>query len=275
MQSMTVEQRKQAEAALKIAAASGIDGAVEAVQSQLAGLPPMTEEAQKFAAMAPQAYSSLMKTTDRAMSGTLKDFNGAFKEFAIASGENAKDLGMAGQALTFMGGATGKVSTGLIAFDNLFRGSPEEVEKRLAGIMDEKSEAEKSMAENMAAIEKDFQEFGQALIGALMPVFQMLIVPLRAIGMLFGGLAKFIAFLNEKLAGLGNIAVVGVIGVLLLFKYQMLRAAAQIGASFTRNLAGKIFGGDSEFDDGDDRNRRRRRGRGRGRGRGGRGGGAL
>ena len=181
LQTLDEEGRKKATAAMQNALAVGGKGAADALKSQLMGLPPMTEAAQNFTALLPNAAKGVsdMGNAVKDTSKGLKDVNKSYSQAVIGSAQDAKNLGkeqMAAMSMT--GGAMAETAMQAQKNANMLNSkqikSAEDFDKLQSDIATSQEARQKSTAAAAAESEQAFKNLGAELMAALMPVIKEL-----------------------------------------------------------------------------------------------------
>ena len=181
LQTLDEEGRKKATAAMQNALAVGGKGAADALKSQLMGLPPMTEAAQNFTALLPNAAKGVsdMGNAVKDTSKGLKDVNKSYSQAVIGSAQDAKNLGkeqMAAMSMT--GGAMAETAMQAQKNANMLNSkqikSAEDFDKLQTDIAISQEARQKSTAAQAAETEQAFKNLGAELMATLMPVIQNL-----------------------------------------------------------------------------------------------------
>lgn len=182
MQSMSQEERDKANAALANAMATGGQGAVDALQAKLMGIPPMTEAGQMFEAMSRNAAAALDKQAKAVTDSTksLKDVQNGYGEMLAGSAQDAKNLGKEQMAaFSFTSGAQAEVALNAQKNANLMHSknlkNADDVNKLQADIAADAAARQKSTAAAAAESEQAFKKLGAELMGALAPALKELV----------------------------------------------------------------------------------------------------
>jgi hypothetical protein len=181
MQGMSEEERAKANAALANAMSVGGQGAVDALQARMMGIPPMTEAGQMFEAMSRNASAALHKQADAVTDSTksLKDIEKGYGEMLAGSAQDAKNLGKEQMAaMSFTGGVQAEVALNAQKNANLMHSknlkNAEDVNKLQSDIATDQAARQKSTAAAAAESEQAFKNLGAELMAALMPVMKAL-----------------------------------------------------------------------------------------------------
>ena len=177
LQTLDEEGRKKATAAMQNALAVGGKGAADALKSQLMGLPPMTEAAQSFTALLPNAAKGVadMGNAVKDTSKGLKDVNKSYSQAMVGSAQDAKNLGkeqMAAMSLT--GGANAEAALQAQKNANMLHSknvkNADDMDKLQADIANSAEARNASSAAKAAEAEEAFKKLTSELYQALMPV---------------------------------------------------------------------------------------------------------
>jgi archaellum component FlaC len=177
MQSMSEEERAKANAALANAMSVGGQGAVDALQARMMGIPPMTEAGQMFEAMSRNASAALSKQAAAVTDSTksLKDIEKGYGEMLAGSAQDAKNLGKEQiAAMTYTGGVQAEVALNAQKNANMMHSknlkNAEDVNKLQGEIAANADARSKSSAAKAAEAEEAFKKLTSELYQALMPV---------------------------------------------------------------------------------------------------------
>lgn len=181
LQTLDEEGRKKATAAMQNALAVGGKGAADALKSQLMGLPPMTEAAQNFTAMLPNAAAGVrdMGSAVSDSSKSLKDVNRSYSQAMVGSARDAKNLGKEQMAaMSMSGGAMADTAMQAQRNANLLHSkninNAEDFDALQQQIAADQKKREQSTAAQAAETEQAFKNLGAELMAALMPVIKEL-----------------------------------------------------------------------------------------------------
>lgn len=181
LQTLDEEGRKKATAAMQNALAVGGKGAADALKSQLMGLPPMTEAAQNFTALLPNAAKGVsdMGNAVKDSSKSLKDVNKSYSQAMVGSAQDAKNLGKEQMAAASFGNAAmSETMMQAQKNQNLLNSkqikSAEDFDKLQTDIATSQEARQKSTAAAAAESEQAFKNLGAELMAALMPVIKEL-----------------------------------------------------------------------------------------------------
>ena len=196
---MTEEQKARAEIGRQAAANSGIAGAQEAFMSRIAGLPPITKEAQQFSGMFADAANGVNAMADSALNvnanmGDTRKGLGQFNE-GLVNGVKGAETALGAVA---MGG--NNVANGALLYANKLQKSgndtAEGTAKNLAKATDNQKTQQDSQAATMAKADIQLKEFGIAIMRIVGPVLGALTPVLSILGPLFLGVAAGIVALK-------------------------------------------------------------------------------
>ena len=177
LQTLDEEGRKKATAAMQNALAVGGKGAADALKSQLMGLPPMTEAAQNFTALLPNAAKGVsdMGNAVKDTSKGLKDVNKSYSQAVIGSAQDAKNLGKEQvAAMSMTGGAMAETALAAQKNANMLHSknikNADDFDKLQADIGASQAARNASSAAKAAEAEEAFKKLTSELYQALMPV---------------------------------------------------------------------------------------------------------
>lgn len=181
LQTLDEEGRKKATTAMQNALAVGGKGAADALKSQLMGLPPMTEAAQNFTALLPNAAKGVsdMGNAVSDSSKSLKDVNRSYSQAMVGSAQDAKNLGKEQMAaMSMSGGAMADTAMQSQRNANLLQSkqikNADDFDALQAQIAKDQKAREQSTAAQAAETEQAFKNLGAELMAALMPVIKEL-----------------------------------------------------------------------------------------------------
>jgi hypothetical protein len=191
------EERAKAIAAFNDTLQTGGKGAADVLKSKLMGIPPLTEAGQTFYAMATNGTAALDKVAEsvKNQGKTINDVNTDLAGFRVGFGKDGKALtGPLGASLIASGGVVSEFASKSIAtqtqLDNQGIKSVEDEIAFRKKLAEEQALREKSAAAAAAESEKALKSLGAELMGALMPVFQMLSPIINDLAQQFMGFAK-------------------------------------------------------------------------------------
>ncbi len=200
LQTLDEEGRKKATAAMQNALAVGGKGAADALKSQLMGLPPMTEAAQNFTALLPNAAKGVadMGNAVKDTSKDLKDVNKSYSTAMVGSARDAQNLGkeqMAAMSMT--GGAMAETAMQAQKNANLLNSkqvkNAEDFDRLQKDIANSQDARNKTQAAAAAESEQAFKNLGAELMGALAPTIKELVPVIQDLAQ------KMIAFAMENM----------------------------------------------------------------------------
>lgn len=181
LQTLDEEGRKKATAAMQNALAVGGKGAADALKSQLLGLPPMTEAAQNFTALLPNAAKGVsdMGNAVKDTSKSLTDVNKSYSVAMVGSAQDAKNLGKEQvAAMSMTGGAMAETAMQAQKNANMLHAknikNTDDFDKLQKDIATSQAERDKTTAAQAAETEEAFKKLTTELMSALMPVFAKL-----------------------------------------------------------------------------------------------------
>jgi phage-related protein len=248
---MTEEQKARAEIGRQAAANSGIAGAQEAYMSKIAGLPPITKDAQQFVGMFGEAANGLYATADAALNvnGSMKDTEKGIGQFNQGVVTGTKGAETAFSAIA-MGGNT--VANGALLYATKLEKSgndtAEGTAKNLAKAEQNQKTQADSQAATMAKAEIQLKEFGLAIMKLISPIISVLTPALQYLGPILGtlaaGMLAYKAFLIfEEIMGRAKIAREAGGGALATARTLMgggpaTTAAATVASGAARTVAG-------------------------------------
>jgi hypothetical protein len=180
LQGMDEESRKKANEAMKVAMATGGQGAVDALKARMMGLPPMTEAGQAFVARMGSANKQLDVMEKSIKDGTTADqarskIQNAGADMQVDLAKNAKAQGIQTlQALANSGDETAKAQ--LRAYSTMEKAGVDTYEgnrKRLAEAEKQQKEQFNSQAAMAARAEKQLKDLGQLMNAFLEPILKV------------------------------------------------------------------------------------------------------
>ena len=221
------------------AGARGGKGAAEALQARLMGLPPQTEAAQKFVGTLQNGNAAVNKLADDVTdsSKSLKDMDRTSAGVSAGMAKDGERLRGVGSALIMAGKGGEEMSKALGAANNATRNGIKSTEDQMAfeAKIAQESKAQKaSEAKSAVEAQKAMQELGQTILSALLPIIKILTPVINA----FAKVVTIIATQFEKLHGVLQLAVLGIIAYVAAQKLQTAQAAA-------KNALGDLGGGGS------------------------------
>jgi hypothetical protein len=176
LQTLDEKGREKAVASLNAALAKGGKGAADALQSKLLGLPPLTQEAQMFVAMAGRGADALDGYVDvvKDSSKTIKDVDVNTGKLTVGLAKRGQEMGQQlGGALIAQGGAVGQFASLSIAAANELKNKGIDTEEKYAAYMakirGEQDARERSAAAQAAESANAFKSAGDAIYGMLAP----------------------------------------------------------------------------------------------------------
>lgn len=176
LQTLDEKGREKATAAMNAALAKGGKGAADALQSKLLGLPPLTQEAQMFEAMAGRGAEALDGYVDviKDSSKTMKDVDVTTSKLTVGLAKRGQEMGQQlGGALIAGGGAVGQFASLSIAAANELKNKGIDTEEKYAAYMakirGEQEVRERSAAAKASESANAFKSAGDAIYGMLSP----------------------------------------------------------------------------------------------------------
>jgi hypothetical protein len=244
LQTLDEEGKKKATLAMQNALATGGKAGADLLKSQLLGLPPMTEAAQKLTALGPNVANGIKQMGD-AVKDTSKSMQDVEKGRAAAQAGASKDVERLGKstlaAMSFMSGSDAQTAMALQKQDNLNKQqgikTSADAEKQMKEIEEEQKKRKESEAKRAVETQKAIQELGQAILSLLMPAIKLLTS-------IINPLAKFVSIAMvqfQKLDGVIQSLIVAGLAYLAFKKLQLAReAAGQIAGSGKGGIADKV-----------------------------------
>jgi len=189
---LSEDQRARAAVGLQAAINSGIPGAVEAFQSKIAGLPPMTDDARKFTGMFGEAADGVNQMADAALDtkGTMDQVEQGFGNFNQGIVEQVDALGTAGDAMTFSNKLMNAAS---LNATNLIKKGADTAAGTINlfhEITKDQAERNSSQAKQAAESEQAIKQMGQSILNNLLPIIADLLTPLNYLVQGFGYLVS-------------------------------------------------------------------------------------
>ena len=239
MQGLDEEGKKKATIAMQNALATGGKAGADLLKSQMLGLPPMTEAAQKLQAMGPSVAAGIKQMGD-AVTDTGKSMKDVEKGRAAAQVGASKDAERLGKstlaAMSFMSGPDAQTAQALQRADNVNKQqgikTQQDAENQMKTIAAEQQKRKESEAADAVLAQKAMQELGQTILSALLPIIKILTPVINV----FAQVITIIAKQFEKLNGWVQLLVLGVVAVVAAFKLMAAQAAA-------KNAADALSGG--------------------------------
>jgi len=239
MQGLDEEGKKKATIAMQNALATGGKAGADLLKSQMLGLPPMTEAAQKLQAMGPNVAAGIKQMGD-AVTDTGKSMKDVEKGRAAAQVGASKDAERLGKstlaAMSFMSGADAQTAQALQRADNVNKQqgikTQEDAENQMKTIAAEQKKRKESEAADAVQAQKAMQELGQTILSALLPIIKILTPVINT----FAQVITIIAKQFEKLHGGIQLMILGVVAVVAALKLMAAQTAA-------KNAADSLGGG--------------------------------
>ena len=239
MQGLDEEGKKKATIAMQNALATGGKAGADLLKSQMLGLPPMTEAAQKLQAMGPSVAAGIKQMGD-AVTDTGKSMKDVEKGRAAAQVGASKDAERLGKstlaAMSFMSGPDAQTAQALQRADNVNKQqgikTQQDAENQMKTIAAEQQKRKESEAADAVLAQKAMQELGQTILSALLPIIKI-VTPVINV---FAQVITIIAKQFEKLNGWVQLLVLGVVAVVAAFKLMAAQTAA-------KNAADALSGG--------------------------------
>lgn len=181
MQSLSEDERSKANAALANAMSIGGQGAVDALQARIMGIPPMTEAGQMFEAMSRNASIALHKQATAITDSTksLVDIEKGYGEMLAGSAQDAKNIGKEQMAaFSVVGGVQAEVALTAQKNANLMHSknlkNADDVNRLQQEIAAANAARDKSTAAAAAEAQEAFKKLTTEIMAALLPVFAKL-----------------------------------------------------------------------------------------------------
>lgn len=234
LQSMTEEERKKATIGMQNAMAVGGKGAVDAFQSRIMGLPPISKEAQLFTATMGRTNDQVMNFANNVSdnSKTVEDQNKGMLRATDAVQEDLSKFSLSQRNIMIsQGGALGDVIGHAQGAANKFSTQTiEDREKALA-----KQKIEETQAAQMAEAMAGLKALGASLWTAFSPLISVITYVAAGVGQLASGLAKLV----EKFPNIST-TLVTLAGALSLYLVWKLKSMAVERAS---SLGSRVLNG--------------------------------
>lgn len=176
LQTLDEEGKKKATLAMQNALAVGGKAGADLLKSQLLGLPPMTEAAQKLQAVGPNVAAGINKMGEAVstVGATVTDVNRGYAQAQYGATQDIQRLGGTVKALSFGSDSTAQALMSLQAQANRNTAqgikSQEDVSKQFAEIANRRREVAASEAAAVVNAQKSFQEFSQSIMNVVMPI---------------------------------------------------------------------------------------------------------
>ena len=227
LQTLDEEGKKKATLAMQNALATGGKAGADVLKSQLLGLPPMTEAAQKLTALGPNVANGIKQMGD-AVNDTSKSMQDVEKGRAAAQAGASKDVANLGKstlaAMSFMSGTDAQTAMALQKQDNLNKQqgikTSADAEKQMKEVVEEQKKRQESEAKAAVESQKAMQELGQSILSILMPAIKLLTAVINP-------LAKFVSAVMTQFEKLNGIVQTIIVTGLALLAYQKLKQARQ------------------------------------------------
>lgn len=249
LQSMDATSAGQVTSALRLAAATGIPGLVEAMQARLLGLPETTEQARLLAGFAPEIVQQGYQMIDNARNGIVTNFGSEINSLVGAVNEVTGRMSSAGEdtistidALTMLEGPFADVASGVLSFENQVRNAGD-IEKLAGELSQEQIDLQKSQAQKAAEVEQAMMEIRKQLINDLTEIGAMAIPLLRQI---VTGAQEAVEWFSNTIKGLpgGLISAFGlVVSAALILKGGLFALQAYINKMILQGAIGGAGGG--------------------------------
>jgi len=252
--SMSKEKADKLGQGMRLALATGGQGAVDAFKAMALGLPPMTEEGRLYMATqraGTEALRSYIGTANDAGVSTKKaaELNRSALAKSIAEGANdQKALQKVLQADALAGGKLSKVFADSTAMQTKYIGKTQEQIEADLEQMAVKEESTKSQAADMDAANKNLQELGQSIIGIINPLVAIVTPAFKFLGGILASVGKWLNSFGDTTK-----TVISTIGLLTgALTVYFLRQSAQNKAEALKGLlnsgggAGGALGGVSK-----------------------------
>jgi hypothetical protein len=215
MQGLDEEGKKKATLAMQNALATGGKAGADLLKSQMLGLPPMTEAAQKLQALGPNVAAGIKQMGDAVndTSKTMKDVEKGRAAAQVGASQDADRLGKGLlSAMSFMSGPDAQLATSLQKSDNINKQqgikTQEDAENQMKSVTAKQKERQASEAADAVKTQKAVQELGQEIMAALLPVIRLLTPIMNAVVGVFSSIAKVMG--EFKAATIGLVAALAV-----------------------------------------------------------------
>lgn len=229
LQTLDEEGKKKATLAMQNALATGGKAGADVLKSQLLGLPPMTEAAQKLTALGPNVANGIKQMGDAVndTSKTMKDVEKGRAAAQVGASKDAERLGKSTlAAMSFMSGPDAQAAQALQRADNVNKQqgikTAADAEAQMKTVAAEQKKRRESEAADAVQAQKAMQEMTQALLSILMPAIKLLTAVINP-------LAKFVSAVMTQFEKLGTtLQLITVAGLAFLAfkKLELARATA-------------------------------------------------
>ena len=215
LQGMSEADRSKAMLAMQNALAIGGKGAADALKSQILGLPPMTEEAQKFIAVNAQTAEGIRQMGVAALDSTktTSDVNRGAAAAMMGTTKDINRLGQTATALSMMQGSTAQAAMKAQETANLMRQKGFKTEEELFAFLEKEKNLRNDQAQAVSEAQRGLKELGAALWGALNPAIKALTPAMTGLTNMFTALfkdkdtmQKFGEYLGTLITEMGNYA---------------------------------------------------------------------
>jgi len=229
LQGLDEEGKKKATLAMQNALATGGKAGADLLKSQLLGLPPMTEAAQKLQALGPNVANGIKQMGD-AVGDTSKSMKDVEKGRAAAQAGASKDTANLGKgllsALSMMSGPDAQMASALQKQDNINKQqgikTAADAENQMKTVTEEQKKRQASEAKSAVENQKAMQELGQSILSILMPAIKFLTAVMNPVAKIISAvMAQF-----EKLNGIVQSLIAAGIAWLAFQKLKSARQAA-------------------------------------------------
>lgn len=176
LQTLDEEGKKKATIAMQNALAVGGKAGADLLKSQLLGLPPMTDAAQKLQALGPNVAAGINKmgTAVSTVGSTVADVNKGYAQAQYGATQDIQRLGGTVKALSFGSDSTAQALMSLQAQANRNTAqgikSQDDVLKQFSEIANRRREVAASEAAAVVSAQKAFQDFSQSVMNVVMPI---------------------------------------------------------------------------------------------------------
>lgn len=243
LQGLDEEGKKKATLAMQNALATGGKAGADVLKSQLLGLPPMTEAAQKLTALGPNVANGIKQMGD-AVGDTSKTMKDVEKGRAAAQAGATKDVERLGKgtlnALSMMSGPDAQMAQALQKQDNINKQqgikTQADAENQMKAVTEAQQKRQESEAKAAVENQKAMQELGQSILSILMPAIKLLTAVINP-------LAKFVSAVMTQFEKLNGIVQTIIVTGMALLAYQKLKSARQAAGQIPTGGGGGGLGG--------------------------------
>jgi hypothetical protein len=246
LNTLSEEEREKAVAVSTTAFAMVGEGAREAVQAQLMGVPPLTEAAQQFRAIGGSMNDTLNQATENVYNSAVSSAENQkyMTKLGVDAIETSKNFGKLGFILDAQGKSISKqindIGNLAIRTENAGVTNAKAAKSQLDAVLEEQRKRGESTAAAQVKIQDSMRKSGEILLNALVPLAEKM-QPI--IELVVTALAGFLEGLNS-IPGLVENLGTAIIGVTGLFFALKAYAGAKAGFKAVSGVLGVLGGGE-------------------------------